>query len=344
VRPPEPITKHLSAQRWLFKDSNWDPNFATTGRRAQWFVDKSLDKRFDGVVALNLEFVNTVIRVTGPLTTKDGNQITSDLLSKPITDTDSLVAIYEAAFNSLIAATSAQKVAIISSLGQLAQANDLMVYLNEAEPGHVLGTSDVGSQLMPPQCTGNCTPFLTGIVEWSITSATTSQNLKRAAKLEITFDQDKIRSKLTLALTNNDSSPYEAYLRVISPPDAKFQLVEERSPGANAYKRADYKILNQRAEAGIYTKVESSSTNTLTFTWENSLNMDYTKEGAIKLLWRKQPGVTFDSAQLSVSLPKGSYALSPPPNLTENPNFSYTTPLHEDLLVEILFNNENTQP
>lgn len=57
VEPPKPIKNILGEANWYLRDSNFDPDFPTSARRAEWFMKKTLNLDLDGTIAVN---VNTL--------------------------------------------------------------------------------------------------------------------------------------------------------------------------------------------------------------------------------------------------------------------------------------------
>src|SRR3989338_1896559 len=82
VDPPDPIRKYFNQPNWFLRDSNFDPDFAVSSLQAEYFLYKSLSKKVDGVIGLNLFLVADLLSLTGPLTLPDFNNevITSDNL------------------------------------------------------------------------------------------------------------------------------------------------------------------------------------------------------------------------------------------------------------------------
>lgn len=52
VAPPE-VKEYLGEDFWYFRDANWNPDFAESGKQIQWFLQKSLNEQIDGVVVMN---------------------------------------------------------------------------------------------------------------------------------------------------------------------------------------------------------------------------------------------------------------------------------------------------
>lgn len=80
VDPPLPIRKYLNQPHFFLRDSNFDPDFAQSGAKASWFLEKEIGVKVDGVVAVNSSFLQKLLTVTGGLTLADfgGEQVTAD--------------------------------------------------------------------------------------------------------------------------------------------------------------------------------------------------------------------------------------------------------------------------
>lgn len=65
VEPPEPIRTYLGKTSWFLRDSNWHPDFPTSAEQAAWFLEKEIDESYDGVLAVDLYFMQNLLRVLG---------------------------------------------------------------------------------------------------------------------------------------------------------------------------------------------------------------------------------------------------------------------------------------
>jgi nucleoside-diphosphate-sugar epimerase len=65
VEPPEDLKEYLGEETWYLRDANWSPDFPTTARQILWFWEKQLDKKADGVVAINLQVAKKVLSALG---------------------------------------------------------------------------------------------------------------------------------------------------------------------------------------------------------------------------------------------------------------------------------------
>ncbi|KKS85576.1 MAG: hypothetical protein UV59_C0006G0032 [Candidatus Gottesmanbacteria bacterium GW2011_GWA1_43_11] len=71
VDPPLPLQKHLGQEHWYLRDSNWDPDFVASGARAAWFFDKEMGESVDGVLAVDVSFLESLLGTIGEIELKD---------------------------------------------------------------------------------------------------------------------------------------------------------------------------------------------------------------------------------------------------------------------------------
>lgn len=74
VEPPAPIKNILGEAKWYLRDSNFDPDFPTSARRAEWFLKKSMNQDVVGTIAINLETLRLLLKGVGPLELSDYNE------------------------------------------------------------------------------------------------------------------------------------------------------------------------------------------------------------------------------------------------------------------------------
>ena len=74
VEPPAPIKNILGEAKWYLRDSNFDPDFPTSARRAEWFLKKSMNQDVVGTIAINLETLKLLLKSVGPLELSDYNE------------------------------------------------------------------------------------------------------------------------------------------------------------------------------------------------------------------------------------------------------------------------------
>lgn len=80
VDPPSPIRKYLNQPHFFLRDSNFDPDFAASAVRSAWFLQKEMGNTVDGVIGVNLFFVQKLLRAVGSVRIADFNneEVTAD--------------------------------------------------------------------------------------------------------------------------------------------------------------------------------------------------------------------------------------------------------------------------
>jgi hypothetical protein len=73
--PPEPLYRLLGVEQWVFRDSNWSPDFPTAARQAMaLYRPGGVTLKFDGVVAFDQYALQEIIGALGPLRVPDYNE------------------------------------------------------------------------------------------------------------------------------------------------------------------------------------------------------------------------------------------------------------------------------
>ncbi|MEK7640158.1 MAG: DUF4012 domain-containing protein [Patescibacteria group bacterium] len=70
VKPPAPLTRYNWVNRWLFRDSNWSPDFPTAAQEALSFYRREggHERSLNGVIAIDPTFFQQLLTLTGPIT------------------------------------------------------------------------------------------------------------------------------------------------------------------------------------------------------------------------------------------------------------------------------------
>lgn len=66
-QPPEPLQKYMLADLWLFRDSNWSPDFPTAAAQAAHFFEIGTGQNPDGVVAIDMTMLHMLVAALAPL-------------------------------------------------------------------------------------------------------------------------------------------------------------------------------------------------------------------------------------------------------------------------------------
>ena len=330
IEPPAPIKDHLGEANWFLRDSNWDPDFPTSASRAEWFLDKEIDKQVDGVIVLDLEPVKSMLMHTGPIYLADYDlDITKDNLYEKTQDEvheDLFPGTHKKA--SFLTALSRNLVTEVSNLPSEKKALILKEFYKDLEERHIqisLHNTQVqdsvaalgwNGEVATPTCGSGCYADFVGVVEANVGVNKANYFIQRRHDLKIEILPKKIRRELTIELKNNANpslgllGKYKAYVRVLVPVNAE------------AHGNYDITTSGQRKELGFLAEVLGGEAQKLVISWSTPRvgNMSY------GIYFRKQAG-TGEDDPLNVSI------------LAPTKSYSYNTNLSRDFLTKVTWIN-----
>ncbi len=68
LEPPQPLAKYMALGGWYLRDANWSPDFPTAAQQVETFFRYDQGVPADGVIALDLYAVQSLLAATGPVT------------------------------------------------------------------------------------------------------------------------------------------------------------------------------------------------------------------------------------------------------------------------------------
>lgn len=71
IPAPAPLVDHLGVDGWYLRDANWDPDFKNNYPVIKEFYFKETGENIDGVIAVDLEFIKSILSFTGPISLDD---------------------------------------------------------------------------------------------------------------------------------------------------------------------------------------------------------------------------------------------------------------------------------
>lgn len=353
VEPPLPIANYLGEESWYLRDSNWDPDFLNSAQRARWFLDKSLNRQVDGVIALDLNLVANLLEITGPVDLVDFNDIVSrDNLNQKIQTqiessffpgsrkkADYLTALFNALFYRLQQTTPGQRLALARSFYQALLSRDLQISLPLVQSSRALSVLGWDGSLSPPSCQNNCLPIWTGLVEANLGVNKANYFITREAELVIKLTPAGLDSTLNLLLSNHAPSSsnepetrYKVYLRALALPNTHFSDVSLYQKQSELSLTPELTVFPDHLEAGVLVDIPPQTKSLISFHWHQPIILDFSQPGHIVFQWRKQAGVPSHPVSVKFSFVNDlSLEPQPPFNLTEAGIVGYNAFLEKDL-------------
>ncbi|MDO8576973.1 MAG: DUF4012 domain-containing protein [Candidatus Daviesbacteria bacterium] len=241
VEPPPEIKQDLGQKDWFLRDSNWEPDFPTSARQAEWFYTKETGERVEGVVALDISAMEELLSVLGPLDLPDYKEkITSEnLFEKAVTHAETsffpgtqakksfLTALTNGVFEKIFFLPQDNWPGVISALGKSLDEKHISIYLNDPKLFSYL-ISQNWVHVLPRQSEQNTNKDFLSVVEANLGANKANYYLDRSYKLQTIIGKDgQISHRLRINYINRSPSgafpggKYKNRMRIYLPFGAK---------------------------------------------------------------------------------------------------------------------------
>lgn len=356
VEPPKPIKDYLGEEGWYLRDANWDTDFPTSAKKIEWFLDKEIDKTVDGVIAIDLEFIKSLLSEIGPLNLSDFNtqvdsqnlyektqaEVESEFFPGSYKKTNFLTALSSALLNKVTNLAPKERFEIIKATFNGLERRHVQIFLHNKVAQGAIDNLGWSGRAPSPTCPGNCLADWFGIVEANVGVNKANYFVQREQKLSSELSAGQVTHTLMVNYQNNanttlgEKGKYKSYLRVAIPKDGIFQEIKV-GVGENIEKVLfDEETISGRKEAGVLIEILPQQKKSVQIIWTQANKLNYQSSGEYRLLWRKQAGTINDSARVDIKLPGGiNYSFSPEAILTQDGSVSYNTNLARDFISRI---------
>ena len=357
VDPPEVFRIHFQQPNWFLRDSNFDPDFAASALQAQWFLEKSINRKVDGVIGMNLFLVQDLIKAVGGVTLPDFN-------NEVITNDNFFIKAQLYINKNFFAGSNAKRNYLNSVSGQLEQKlvsgdvsylevlrvfkkaldeKNIIFFFNDpsfqldmeklAWAGRVydIGCININDSCFPDYLYINEANFGVNKANYFIT-----KSIKVDKKINI---NGQIITDLTLKFRNQSQNgllqggEYKNYLRLILPRNSQMinSAINNQIINNNLYEVSSYQ--KDKTIYGILLKIPENSELELKFSY---LLSDLLKTNNLyyQFYFQKQPGDKISSLDLSFASSK--LRISPYNFISQNKDNSVLT-LSTDTSVDRIF-------
>lgn len=311
IEPPKAIKEFLGETNWYLRDSNFDPDFPTSARRAEWFIKKTLNQDVDGTIALDINSFKSLLTILGPLSLDDQTVTADNLYERLMSYTQANFAPdagQKKDFLSMIATTIFTKLPTVSGdkgmklIGELAsslETKDSLMSLTNSGDDRIFAALNWTGQLndLPCPVEQNCQKDYAMVVESNFGVNKANYYLKRSAKIDMQLDENmKVQHVLGLTYKNTATTSswpggeYKNYERIYLPPNTFIQSIRV---GTHELDSKEYTITvdHNKMSVGYLMTVPVASDATVQITYE----LPAPVTSGMKLYtwyWQKQPGTS----------------------------------------------------
>lgn len=356
VEPPAPIKNYLGEANWWLRDSNWDPDFPTSAKRAEWFLDKEVGKQVDGVISTDLFPIKEILKSTGPILLADynlsideeniyektQNEVQDNFFPGTRKKGSFLTALSRNLLAEVSKVDSGKRLFILKSLLDSFEERHLQAYIHDTVLQKSLGALLWDGAVATPTCGDLCYPDFVGLVEANVGVNKSNYFITRDISLDVDASANELNRVLTLSLKNSantalgPSGKYKVYLRVLLPLDSELVGVNTVSQGEAVILPTEITELKGRREVGVLVEVLGGTDKTVQISWKSDFSPE--KIHSYGLYYRKQAGVGSDPLRVSFKGLGGRATSVPAFSLTKDGSYSYNTNLSRDFFSRFTWN------
>jgi hypothetical protein len=312
VDPPAPISKNLNESNWYLRDANWSPDFPTSSRQIEWFVNKEIQTRLDGIIAVDLLFAKQALEALGGIYVPDYNtQITADNLYLKTQETaqrdffpgstnkrDILGSLARSFLIELATRKELPAAKLLEGISASLNEKHILLYFKDQTLQNTFDSLGWTGRLLQPECNlsdqdTTCIPDYLMIVDANLGVNKVNYFIKRTSSLNIEFSNNRLIRRLRLDYKNESSSQdfpggtYKNYLRILVPPNSILDRITVDGSQVNQDNIIQEPEGKYRSY-GFLVKIPPSSEKTVIIEYSSPLKPI---SGSIyELLVQKQPG------------------------------------------------------
>lgn len=225
IDPPIELKTDLGINRWYLRDSNFDPDFPTSARQAEFFFKKESGEAVNGVIALDLAASGKLLTAVGGLDLPEyGERVDGvNLFERSITHAEVgffpgsqakksyLVSLQTQLFNKVFYLPKQNWPAIIQALAESLEQKHMLIYLEDPAIFSYLASAN-WSGVFPraPELRAGDTGDFLSVVEANLGANKSNYFLTRRYKLNTSFGKEgQINHKLKIDYKN--TSPSEVF-------------------------------------------------------------------------------------------------------------------------------------
>jgi len=338
VEPPAEIKNYLGEANWFMRDANWNPDFATSMRDIQWFLDKEINKKIDGVFGINLATAKSIVAVVGEISVPDFKEkINKDNLyeqAEYYSETkffpgsnqkaSFLGSLGKQLMEEIKGLDAKKQLLLVQSIIDLLESNEIQLMFNNSATQTVVKNLGWDGGLFNGKCAKeNCMTDYLYIVESNLGVNKANYFLYRNIEQLVEINKQSVGRTIKINYENTAKSSsfpggdYKNYLRIYLPTNVNLSQVTVYDTNninqKKVYSNEEIKVqeINGKKEIGFLVTVPilSKKTVEISYSSQNSLTNSFSYVNYIQ----KQSGFGDTGIVSLVSYPDGWQPVSVEP-------------------------------
>lgn len=321
VDPPEPIRKYLGEGGWFLRDSNWDPDFSVSAVKAEWFLDKELNEKFDGVIAIDLNFVKNLLEVTGPINLSDfgltidsnnlyqtvQSEVEDDFFPGSIKKASILTSLSRNIISEIENLKSDKHLNLFRKIYQSLDRKHLQIYLHDVNAQEAISNLGYSGEInLDTACGQRCLKDGYSLIDANLGVNKSNFFIKRSQELNLSVSKEIISHELFVTYENSaspavgKSGVYKNYARILLPLNTKLAGVRIYETNGT-YKELEYEINNMetRVEVGFLFEILPGTQKRIQIVW-SIFDNKFSQGGEYNLNIIKQAGTEEDNLTINI--------------------------------------------
>lgn len=364
IEPPKQLKDKLGVDNFYLRDSNWVPDFAVNAQTARDFYKKETGQNVDGVIAIDLYFIQNILKITGPIKLSDYNEeISADNLFErgeyhaeigffpgSTQKKDFFSSLTRALIAKVTDSITGQKkdnfslVSLAQSFGDSLSQKHLMLALDSPNLSTYTKSKGWGNTFPPqnfdPADDSYETRDFLSISEANVGANKVNNELERKISYDLTVGRDAdLVAKLKIIYINKSQAntwpggTYVNFLRLYVP----FGATPSEVKNNDKTDIKDIQVTNQNKLTifSTFVEVPIKSTREFTLTYRIPKNIKLEKAPTYHVYFQKQPGTDRDQLNFNFNLP--NYLAVKSINSSENQQGKQNISIQTDLLEDRQF-------
>jgi hypothetical protein len=331
VEPPWEIKTHLNEANWYMRDANWKADFVKTSADIQWFLEKEVGKKVDGVIGIDLAVAKSILGVIGEVYVPDFDEkITADNLYEQaefyaetkffpgsVQKASFLGGLGQQMFEKIKNLDTEKSLLLVDSMFDLLGKNEIQIAVNNSGLSKKINNLGWDGKIYNGGCLEeSCIPDYWYIVEANLGVNKANYFINRGMEevIEITASNlnrtIKVNYENTAKNSNWPGGDYKNYVRIYLPKNVELSQISVSDGYDTSVKKVysnseiNIKEVDGKKEVGFLVTVPVLKKRILEIKYSSNLDLGEGKEFTYMKYIQKQPGTGETSLVSLISYPE----------------------------------------
>ena len=317
VEPPWEIKTHLNEANWYMRDANWNADFVKASADIQWFLEKEVGGKVNGVIGIDLAAAKSILRATGGIYVPDFKETIDEnnlyeqaefyaetkFFPGSVQKASFLGALGKQLFEEIKNLKTDKSLVLVQSLVDLLEKNEIQISLNNKEAAKILTDLGWDGRIYNGKCVGeNCIADYWYVVEANLGVNKANYFLRRNIEEAVDISGTSINRVLKINYENtakNSNWPggdYKNYIRLYLPKEVNLSQISVMDGYDTSIKKVynseeiTTKEVDGKKEVGFLVTVPVLKKRIVEVRYSSSVNFGDKKEFTYMKYIQKQPG------------------------------------------------------